>query len=63
MGLPFEIASANLKTLKQNDINKCFDKINKNVGVSRASVRTRPSGRAGDSGRNTLKKKRELNRM
>ena len=45
-----------MKTLKQNDINKCFDKINKNVGVNRAPVRTRSLGRAGDSGRDTFEK-------
>ena len=38
------------------DINKCFDKINENVGVNRALVRTRPSGRAGDSSRDTFEK-------
>ena len=56
MGLPFKNASAKLKTLKRNDINKCFDKINENVGVNRAPVRTRPSGRAGNSGRDTFEK-------
>ena len=56
MSLPFENASAKLKTLKQNDINKCFDKINENVGVNRAPVWTRPSGRARDSGRDTFEK-------
>ena len=56
MGLPFENASAKLKTLKRNDINKCFDKINENVGVNRAPVRARPSGRAGDSGCDTFEK-------
>ena len=50
MGLPFENASALLKTLKRNDINKCFDKINENIGVNRAPVRIRHSGLAGDSG-------------
>ena len=39
MGLLFENASAKSKTLKQNDIIKCFDKINENVGVNRAPVR------------------------
>ena len=39
MDLPFENAFAELKTLKRNDINKCFDKINENVGVNRAPVR------------------------
>ena len=34
MGLSFENASAKLKTLKRNDINKCFDKINENVRVT-----------------------------
>ena len=49
-------ASAKLKTLKRNDINKFFDKINKNVGINWAPVWTRPSGRAGDSGRDTFEK-------
>ena len=56
MGLPFENASVKLKTLKRNDINKCFAKINENVGVNRAPIRTRPSSRAGDSGRDTFEK-------
>ena len=52
MGLPKnETASATKKKL-----NKCFDKINKNVGVNRAPVRTRSLGRAGDSGRDTFEK-------
>ena len=49
-----------MKTLKRNDINKCFDKINENVGVNRASVRTRPSGRAGDSGYDTFEKENSI---
>ena len=36
---------------------KCFDKINENVGVNRAPVRIRHSGRAGDSGRDTFENK------
>ena len=56
MGLPFENASAKLETLKRNDINKCFDKINENVGVNRAPVLTRPLSSAGDSGRDTFEK-------
>ena len=58
-----------MKTLKRNDINKCFDKINENVGVNRAPVRTRPSSLVRDSGRNTFEKEnlikckiKELNR-
>ena len=39
-----------------NKLIKRFDKINKNVGVNRAPVRTRHSGRAGDSGRDTFEK-------
>ena len=51
MGLPkTETAS----TTKQ--LIKCFDKINENVGVNRAPVLIRHSGRAGDSGRDTLEK-------
>ena len=34
-----------------NKLIKCFDKINENVGVNRAPVEIRHSGRAGDSGR------------
>ena len=45
-----------MKTLKRNDINKFFDKINENVGVNWALVRTRPSGRAGDLSRDTFEK-------
>ena len=45
-----------MKTLKRNDINKCFDKINENVGVNRAPVLTLPSGQARDSGRDTFEK-------
>ena len=44
MGQPFENASAQSKTLKQNDVIKCFDKINENVGVNRALIRIRHSG-------------------
>ena len=47
MGLPFENASTQSKTLKQNDVIKCFDKINENVEVNRAPVRIRHSGRVG----------------
>ena len=66
MGLP------KLKPLlKQNDVIKCFDKINENVGVNRAPVRIRHSSRAGDSGRDifgkenliTRKIKKEINRV
>ena len=56
MGLPFENDYTKLKTLKRNDINKCFDKINENVGVNQAPVRTRPSGQVGDSGHDTFEK-------
>ena len=51
MGLPkTETASAT------NDIIKCFDKINENVGVNRAPVRIRHLSRARDSGRDTFEK-------
>ena len=33
---------------------KCFEKIMENVGVNRAPVRIRLSGRVGDSGRDTF---------
>ena len=40
-----------LKPLPQlNKLNKRFNKINENVGVNRAPVRIRHSGRAGISG-------------
>ena len=45
-----------MKTLKRNDINKCFDKINENVGVNRAPVRNCPSSLTGDLGRDTFEK-------
>ena len=52
MGLPkTETTSAT------NDIIKCFDKINENIGVNQAPVRIRHSGRAVDSGRDTFEKK------
>ena len=38
------------------DINKCFDEIRENVGVNRAPVRIRHSGRAEDSGRDIFEK-------
>ena len=37
--------------------NKCFEKIIENVGVNRAPVRIRLSGRVGDSGRDTFENK------
>ena len=47
MGLPKK-----MKPFPQlNKLIKCFDMINENVGVNRAPVRIRHSGRAGDSGR------------
>ena len=45
-----------LPQLKKKKLNKCFHKINKNVGVNRAPVRTRPLGRAGDLGHDTFEK-------
>ena len=77
MGLPncFEIckwfwACPKLKPLPQlNKLIKRFNKINKNVGVNRAPVLIRQSGRAGNSGRDTFEKEnlikcktKELNR-
>ena len=51
MGLP------KTETLPQlNKLVKCFNKINENVGVNRAPVRIRHSGRARDSGRDTFEK-------
>ena len=44
-----------LKSLPQlNKLIKCFDKINENVGVNRAPIRIRHSGRARDSGRDNF---------
>ena len=49
MGLPkTETASAT------NDIIKCFDKINENVGVNQASIQILHSGQARDSSRDTF---------
>ena len=46
-----------LKPLPQlNKLIKCFNKINKNVGVNRAPIWIRHSGRARDSGRDTFEK-------
>ena len=57
MGLPkTETASTT------NDIIKCFDKINENVGVNRAPVRIRHSGRAEDSDRDTFEKENLITR-
>ena len=48
-----------MKPLPQlNKLIKCFDKINENVGVNRAPVRIRHSGRARDSGRVIFEKKK-----
>ena len=38
------------------DINKCFVEIRENVGVNRAPVRIRHSGRTGDSSRHIFEK-------
>ena len=53
-----------------NKLIKYFDKINENVGVNRAPVRIRHSGRAGDLGRDIFEKEnlitrkiKELNRV
>ena len=46
-----------LKSLSQlNKLNKRFNKINENVGVNRAPVRIRHSGRAEVSGRDNFEK-------
>ena len=45
-----------------NKLIKCFDKINENVGVNRAPVWIRHSGRAGDSGRDTFENKNLITR-
>ena len=42
--------------------NKCFRLIKKNVGVNRAPVRIRLSGRVGDSGRDTFENKNLIKR-
>ena len=57
MGLPkTETASAT------NDIIKCFDKINENVGVNQTPVWIRHSGQAGDSGYDTFEKENLITR-
>ena len=58
MGLPKKKKKKKkLKPLPQlNKLNKRFNKINENVGVNRAPVRIRPSGRAGVSGRDNFEK-------
>ena len=43
--------------MQLNELIKCFDNINENVGVNRAPVRIRHSGRAWDSGRDIFEKK------
>ena len=48
--------------LQLNELIKCFDKINENVGVNRAPVRIRHSGRAKDSGRDIFEKKNLITR-
>ena len=42
--------------------NPSFDKINENVGVNRAPVRIRHSGRVGDSGRDIFEKENLITR-
>ena len=42
--------------LQLNNLIKCFDKINENIGVNRAPVQIRHSGRAGDSGHDIFEK-------
>ena len=45
-----------------NKLIKCFDKINENVGVNRAPVRIRHSGRTEDSGRDTFENENLIKR-
>ena len=53
----YGLAQKKLKPLPQlNKLNKRFNKINENVGVNRASVRIRHSGRARVSGRDNFEK-------
>ena len=52
-----------MKPLSQlKKLIKCFDKINENVGVNRALVRIRHSGRARDSGRDIFEKENLITR-
>ena len=52
-----------MKPLPQlNKLIKCFDKINENVGVNRALVRIRHSGRAKDSDRDIFEKENLITR-
>ena len=48
--------------LHRNDIIKCFVKINENVGVNWAMVRTHYSSPAGDSGREIFEKENLITR-
>ena len=57
VGLPFENVSTQIENLKRNNI---IDKIIENVGVNRAPVRIRPSGRAGDSSPDSFEKEKEI---
>ena len=58
MGLPKK-----MKPFSQlNKLIKCFDKINENVGVNRAPVRIRHSGRARDSGHDTFENENFIKR-
>ena len=57
MGLPERSAFTTLKSLKWNNINKCFGKIIENVGVNRAPAWICQPGQVGDSGRDTFEKK------
>ena len=58
MGLPEKKCFRLIKKVPNRiTLTTCFGKIIENVGVNRAPVRIRLSGRVGDSGRNTFENK------
>ena len=58
MGLPEKKCFCLIKKVQNGiTLTTCFGKIIENVGVNRAPVRIRLSGRVGDSGRDTFENK------
>ena len=58
MGLPKKKCFLLIKKVQNRiTLSTCFGKIIENVGVNRAPVRIRLSGRVGDSGRDTFENK------
>ena len=54
MGLPEKKCFRLIKKVQNRILTTCFGKIIENVGVNRAPVRIRLSGRVRDSGRDTF---------